>query len=183
MSILKGIVDDALDKQIDEALDKAGDKVKLANLATGEYVSKDKFAAIEATKKDLERQIADRDGQLETLKKAAGDSETLRQQIGDLQAKNKTAAEDYARSLKDYALESRLKADGAVNVKAVRALLDESKIAFQNGELIGYDEAVKPAKAESWAFAQQTPPSGAGGNPPADDVDNKPKVPEGRVFL
>lgn len=183
MSILKGIVEDALDQQLDAALAKAGDKVKLANLATGEYVAKDKFAALETTKKDIEKQIADRDTQLETLKKASGDSEAFKTQIADLQAKNQKAADNYAKSLKDYALESRLKADGAVNIKAVRALLDESKIAFQNGELIGYDEAVKPARAETWAFPTQSPAGGAGGNPPPAGGDNKPKIPEGRVFL
>ena len=50
---------------------------------------------LEKDKEELQKQITDRDSQLETLKKSAGDNESLSRQIADLQAANKTAIEDY----------------------------------------------------------------------------------------
>ena len=50
---------------------------------------------LEKDKEELQKQITDRDSQLETLKKSAGDNESLSRQIADLQAANKTAKEDY----------------------------------------------------------------------------------------
>jgi len=45
------------------------DKIKLANLADGQYVGRDKFDALDTTRKGLKEQLDDRDQQLEALRK------------------------------------------------------------------------------------------------------------------
>ena len=56
---------------------------------------------------------------------------------------------------------------GAVNITAVGALLDMSKISLdEKGNLVGADEQIKALKeTQKWAFIQPAVP-GAGGNPP-----------------
>ena len=91
-------------------------------------------------------QVAERDTQLADLGAKAKDHDTLRVQIADLQAKNKQAAEDYEKQLKDqrfaFAIERAVAKADARNVKAVVALLDTSKISLDGENLIGFDDQV-----------------------------------------
>lgn len=57
---------------------------------------------------DLQKQICDRDKQLDTLKKSSGDNEALQQQITDLQAANETAQTEYEEKLEALKLESEI---------------------------------------------------------------------------
>jgi len=59
------------------------------------FIPKDKYNEVAETKKQLEKDIQDRDKQLDDLKKAVGSNEDLKQQIEKLQADNKKAAEDW----------------------------------------------------------------------------------------
>lgn len=180
MDFLKEHLGDELYNKVTEKL-KGNDKVKLANLASGEYIGKDKFTAAESAKKELEGQLKERDTQLETLKKAAGDNETLKAEIAKLQEANTTAQTDFDTKLKaaklDYQLEARLMKEGAINTKAVKALLDSSIISLDGENLIGLDEQLKTLKEkEKWAFTEaKDDVPGAGGNPAPND--NKPKNP------
>lgn len=167
MEFLKDVLGDELYNQVSEKL-KGNDKIKLANLADGGYVSKDKFDAIEKSKKDFENQLSERDNQLAELKKV--EPEKLQAEITRLQGENQTAKADYENKLKalqlDSKLESKLRDEGAVNAKAVKALLDSSKISLDGDNLIGVDDQLKALKeSEKWAFAQTPAVPGAGGNP------------------
>jgi hypothetical protein len=169
MEFLKEHLGEELYNQVAEKL-KGNDKVKLANLAEGGYVDKGKFTAAEQIKKDLETQIADRDSQLETLKKSAGDNETLKAKIAELQNENTAFKTDYENKLKaaqlDAALDRKLFEVKAVDNVAVKALLDMNKISLDGENLIGADEQIKALQdSKKWAFAQPSVP-GAGGNPP-----------------
>ena len=84
----------------------------------------------------------------------------------------------------NYALEARLAKEGAVNSKAVKALLDGSKISLDGDNLIGVDEQLKALKeSEKWAFSQPTPDvPGAGGNPPPT-TQTKAPLPTGTVIF
>lgn len=171
MEFLKEHLGDELYNKLTEKL-KDNDKVKLANLAGGEYIGKDKFTAAETAKKQLEEQLKERNAQLETLKKSAGDNETLKAEIAKLQQANTTAQAEFDAKLKtaqlDYQLEARLMKEGAINTKAVKALLDSSKISLDGENLIGIDDQLKTLKEkEKWAFAdKETDVPGGGGNPP-----------------
>lgn len=66
-----------------EAKKKATESLK--NLLKDSYVEKTKFDEAAAAKSNLETQIKERDKQLDTLKKTAGDKEKLEATIKQLQ--------------------------------------------------------------------------------------------------
>ena len=118
-----------------------------------------------------------------------GEPDKLQAEIKRLQGENKTAAEKHAAELAalklDSAIENRLLREGAVNTKAVRALLDSSKLGLdESGSITGLDEQLKTLReSEKWAF---TAPSkevpGSGGNPVAvETAAKKNPLPSGTV--
>lgn len=118
----------------------------------------------------------------ETVKKFDGvDVEKLKQDLADAETKYNT---ELSATKLNYALEARLAKEGAVNSKAVKALLDISKISLDGDNLIGIDEQLKVLKEkEKWAFTQPTPDvPGVGGNPPPTP-QNKPPLPSGTVIF
>lgn len=184
MEFLKEVLGEELFNQVSEKL-KGNEKIKLANIAGGEYVAKEKFNTLEATKNELTTQLKDRDTQLETLKKV--DAESLQIEIARLQEENERSKTDFDLKLKqmqlDYAIESNLIKEGAVNTKAVKALLDSSKISLDGENVIGLDEQLKGLKeSEKWAFKQIEVP-GSGGNPAVGTEQAKQALPTGVQIL
>lgn len=144
------------------------------------YVPKARFDEVNEAKKTAEATIAERDKQLEDLKKASGDSEALKAQIAQLQADNKAAADKYAAELKavqiNSAVEKELTAAGAKNLKAVKALLEDLDKAELDGENVkGLADQIKKLKTgedTKFLFNEAAPGfkgvkggSGNGGNP------------------
>lgn len=145
MEFLKQIFGDkALTYSDLEAALKDSKDVKLANLASGEYVDKGKFAALETKNKTLAEQLS----KLGDVK-----PDELQAEISRLKQENEAAEQKYQQALLDHAVESRLMSEGAVDVRAVRALLDMSKIRLDGDNLIGADEQISALKKEkAWAF-------------------------------
>lgn len=124
---------------------------------------------------DLKGQLADRDTQLEELKKV--DAEGLQTKITELQTTNEQLKTDYEQKLQqrdfDYELESALRNAKAKNPKAVKALLDVDKIQLVNGQFVGLEEQLMPLKtSDDYLFAVEgvkgkTPPNPEGGGKPA----------------
>lgn len=158
MEFLKDVLGEELYNQVSEKL-TGNDKVKLANLAGGQYIGKDKYDALDTTKKNLETQVAD-------LKKV---------DTAGLQAQNEQLKKDLTATQLQSKLDAALMSAQAVNVTAVKALLDMSTISLDDsGKLVGADEQITALKeSEKWAFVQPTVP-GAGGNPPlAKEAEQK----------
>ena len=169
---IKAIMGDAYNEDIEAKLTAAIEK---------EYKPAADFEA-------LNSQLADRDRQLEALGKVK--PEELKAEIERLQGENKAAAEKYAAELANLklngAIENRLLKEGAVNTKAVRALLDNEKIKLgEDGSLTGLDEQIKTLReSEKWAFSQpakQVP--GSGGNPAPAEEPKKQPLPSGTVLF
>ncbi len=145
-----------------------------------EYVAKTDFDSLQA-------QLAERDKQLGELSKVEPDK--LKTEISRLQEENKAAAEKYAAELSalklDSAIENRLLKEGAVNTKAVRALLDGSKLSLDDsGNVTGLDEQLKSLhENEKWAFtATNKEVPGSGGNPALTETKSENKAfPKGTV--
>lgn len=149
------------------------------------YVAKTKFDEVSESKKSLESQIADRDKQLEALKKSAGDTEGLKKQIEDLQTENKKVKTEHEATMKDMQFTNAIKlaiADKAQDVDLVAGLFDKSKLILgTDGKITGLDEQVKALQKEK-AFLfkgnpnpQYKPASGVGPitkNPFAKDSFN-----------
>jgi len=134
------------------------------------FIPKDKYNEVAEAKKKLEADIAERDKQLEDLKKAAGASEELKKQIETLQADNKKASEEWqakmAQMQLDFAIEKALAAAKAKNPKAVKALLDLEKVKLDGDKLLGLDDQIKALQqSDSYLFGDSGK-VGSGTNPP-----------------
>lgn len=151
------------------------DKQVSAEIGKG-FVARADFNTLNEEKKRLATQVTERDTQLEELKKV--DTKGLQAEITRLQGENAAQAEKHKKELDglklDSLLEARLLKEGAVNTKAVRALLDQDKISLDGDNLLGLDDQLAALKgAEKWAFAQ---PKGGKSQlpltePPDVDVD------------
>ena len=145
MEFLKKIFEDkALTYAELEAALKDNKDIKLANLATGQYVDKAKFdgkitelSTANQTIKDLQ----------ETVKKFDGvDLEKLKKDVSDWEEKYNT---DIGKLKLDYTLETALMAGKAKNTKAVKALLDLESIKLDGDKLLGLDDQLEKLKKEA----------------------------------
>lgn len=126
----------------------------------GKYIPKERFDEVNTKKQQLETSVAERDRQLEDLKKSTGDVEALKTQIQNLQNDNKTKEEAYKVELsnlkKTNALDLALTGAKVKNNKAIKALLDSDKIKLKNdGTLEGLAdqlEAIK--KTDAYLFEE-----------------------------
>ena len=130
---------------------------------------------------DLQGQITTMTNEIATLNTKAGEVETLRTENAQLKTDKTNLTTELNTKVseikKDYAIESGIRDYKARNVKAVKALLDDSKITYENETLSGLVEqldALKAGEDTSFLFGEvQTPPAGThvhtppanGGNP------------------
>lgn len=150
------------------------------------YIPKTRFDEVNEAKKNAEALVKERDGQLETLKKSAGNSEELQKQISDLQEANKAAVKEYEGKIKqmqiDNAVDKAITGANGKNVKAIRALLNLEKAELsEDGTVKGLSEQLETlAKAEDSSFLFDTgvpkvkgmvPGAGAGAGASGQGVD------------
>lgn len=111
------------------------------------FIPKARFDEVNESKKQLEKDVAARDVQLETLKNSTGDVEALKKSIAELQTQNTTEKANYEAQMKkfqiDNAVEKALIGAKAKNVKAVKALLDLEKAELDGESIKGLDEQLK----------------------------------------
>lgn len=148
-------------------------------------------ATAQTTIADLQKQISDRDKQLETLKKSSGDNEALQAQITELQTANKTAKAEYEGKIKQLKLESEIN-ETLASKTFVNEFTKES-IKSKMLEKVNSDDSKGKSFADILTVLTQgedgkplpnifadtkpgNPPPPAGGNPPApDDKDEMTK--------
>lgn len=114
------------------------------------FIPKVRFDEVNNAKKQAEKDLSERDKQLETLKNSTGDVETLKNTIKQLQDENKAATDKYNAELVEIklagAVDTALLGADALNVKAVKALLDMSKIKMDGDVLLGINEQIESLK-------------------------------------
>lgn len=147
----------------------------------GDFVTKTRFNEVNEENKTLKQSVSDRDKQLNDLKKSSGDNAELKAQIEELQKKNTEQAKAHAAEMAqlklDNAVDTALTAVGAKNSKAVKALLDMSKVKLsEDGKLSGWDEQISAVqKSDSYLFnAKQLANKGIKGFNPGKSDDVKP---------
>ncbi len=128
----------------------------------GAFVTKARFNELNEENKALKAQVKERDGQMEALKKSAGDSTELQKQIAALQEENRQKEQAHAEEMKrlrvDTAVELALSAAKAKNVKAAKALLalDTAELS-EDGTVKGLAEQIqKLVKAPDSSFLFDT---------------------------
>ena len=114
------------------------------------FIPKPRFDEVNNAKKQLEKDLKDRDVQLENLKNSSGDVETMKQTIENLQKDNKAAKDNFEAELAKFKLESAidttLLSSNVINTKAVKALLDMGEIKLDGEVLIGINEQIEALK-------------------------------------
>ena len=155
-----------------EGKDLAKAQTEIKEFVEKNFVGKSKFDELTTAKAELDKQIKERDKQLDDLKKNAGNKEALEQQIAELKEANKKAAADYEQKIKDTKLDAAIKiavGSNAQDVDIVAGLIDRSKLILgDDGKVTGLDEQVK-ALQTSKAFlfkTEQQPYKPNGGNNP-----------------
>lgn len=168
---------------ISEELAAKAEKASLKELEG--YVSKEQFDTLNTENKNLKQSVSDRDKQLDTLKKASGDNEDLKKQIETMKQQNKEQEEahkaEIAQIKLDNAIDAALTAAGAKNTKAVKALLDVSKVKLgDDGKLTEWEDQLKAVqKSDSYLFEDKQSarkfkgfqPGASGDIKPGTDVD------------
>lgn len=159
---------------------------KVMDSLDGNFVTKARFNEVNEENKTLKQSVADRDKQLEDLKKSSDDNAELKKQIETLQQQNadqKKAHDAEMAQLKlDNAIDAALTAAGVKNIKAVRAMIDTSKMKLgEDGTVEGLSDAIKAVqKSDSYMFntvqqKQQTfkgfQPGASGEVKPGTEVD------------
>lgn len=119
------------------------------------FIPKQRFDEVNESNKTLKADIAERDKQLEELKKV--DAAGLQAKIEELQTTNKTANENHEKQIKEmrigYEVEKALTAAKAKNITAVKALLKMDEITLDGETVKGLDKQIKAlSEAEDTKF-------------------------------
>ena len=159
------------DEQIDKVMSLHGADVES---------TKSKIDELNKTNESLQSQIAERDKDLKTLKKQAGDNEELTSQYKELQSKYKQDTENLTKELQQTKLNSAV--DNALskakvrNSKAAKALLNLDDVKFNDkGEVEGLDDQISSLqKTDGYLFDQGSKepyqPQGGGSKTDPDPV-------------
>ena len=174
MEFLKEILGEELYAQVAAKLE-GNDSVKLANLATGEYVSKSKYVDELAVKDKRIQELAD------TIKNFEGvDVKQLQTDVENWKIKYN---QDLESARLDSAIQLAIAKSGTLSEKALMGLLDKDKIKFdKDGKLTGLDEQIEAIKKEdSFLFKAAEPNEPKKGNDVVLDGDHggnpKPEAP------
>ena len=156
------------------------------------FIPKSRFDEVNNTKKQLEKDLKDRDVQLENLKNSSGDLETMKQTIENLQRDNKVAKDNFEAELAKFKLESAidttLLGSNVINTRVVKALLDMDKIKLDGDVLIGINEqleALKTAEDSKMLFkvteTKQKEPNFSGVKPGEGNTQNSTGESAGKI--
>ncbi|MDO4541315.1 MAG: phage scaffolding protein [Bacillota bacterium] len=155
MSNLEEVLGADLWQAVTEALAGRGSdgrNLELAVTNDGSFIPKAKFDALnkecQGVKEELARVMEERAG----LEEAVEEREALTQALAGAKEELAALAADKETALlaveREHYLERSLTAAGARNLKAVRALLDEEALVWNEGQLQGIDEQLQILKAE-----------------------------------
>lgn len=146
-----------------------------------DYIPRARMNEVSEENKTLKQSVADRDKQLEELKKFSGDNAELKKQLEALQQQNARQVKAHEAEMSqlrlDNAVEAALAAAGAKNNRALRALLNFEKIKLDDsGRLEGLEEQLDAVKkSDPYMFAEkESEPVSFKGFQPGASGDIKP---------
>ena len=132
-------------------------QVKLANLSTGEYVSKAKYDALESEKNNVDTQLKTANSTITALKKDNKDNEALQTEIAGYKTTITNLQAEADKFKKTYAVKELLVKEGVIDPDYViykQGGVD--KFSFDDkGEPVGVTEIVKTFKEETFNLTEQ----------------------------
>lgn len=157
MEFLKAILGEELYTQFETAVNTYNEKpenkekqIKLVNLSSGEYVSKDKYTALETDIGNLKEQIKTNEETIGTLKKGTKDNETLQQTIKDHEITIQTLKSDYESKIKELRVNTAIQAKlaDAKHPELLVDKFDKSKLSISEDgtQIFGIDEQLASIK-------------------------------------
>ena len=141
--------------------------VKLADLSTGEYVSKGKYESIEAQLNNTQNLLTDTNAKLEAALQNAGDNEALKQEIENIKNTNQTEVANitaqYESKLKNAAVMAELTKAGANDPTDILPHLNMDAITVNESGIVGLTDQLEPIKTAKPYLFKGDPKPGASG--------------------
>lgn len=154
-----------------------GKDVKLADLSTGEYVSKGKYDALETQLNNTQTLLTDANAKLETAIANAGDNEALKQELENIKTQNQTDMDNlknqYEEKLKISAIMAEITKAGANDPSDIMPHIDVNAVTINDKGSVGLSEqleAIKTAKPYLFKGEQQRGASGLSHGSGGDDT-------------
>ncbi|WP_418465415.1 phage scaffolding protein [Faecousia sp.] len=171
LDFLKDALGDDLFAQVAAKLE-GNEGIRLANVANGSYIPKDKYDLERQNVRTQRQQIDELNGKITELTQKAEVSEALRGQLAAMQQAINESNAKMAAQRKEYAVRDIVRGSGARNADVVYRMLDTDKIAEQDGKYSGVDEQIEALKKSDPYLFNGQPPKNAGVDPAREPAGN-----------
>ncbi len=157
MDFLKAILGDDLYAQIEQAVNayngneaNKDKQVKIANLATGDYVSKGKYSSLEAENQTNATKLTEANNLIAQLQKAAKGDEALQGQVTAYQTKVQELEAELAQTKLENEIKVELLGAKATDVDYLTFKLKEKgELALdENGKIKGWEDKIAALKTQ-----------------------------------
>ncbi len=157
MEFLKAILGEELYKQLETAVNTYNGKeenkdkqLKLADLGSGEYVSKGKYTSLEAENQTNASKLTEANNLIAQLQKAAKGDEALQGQVTAYQTKVQELETQLAQTKLDAEIKVGLLAEKALDVDYLTYKLKEKGelTLDENGKIKGWDDKIAALKTQ-----------------------------------
>ena len=144
-----------------------GKDIKLANLSTGEYVSKSKYEALETQLNNTQTLLTDTSAKLETAIQSAGDNAALRQELETIKTTNQTNMDNlknaYEAKLKTAAVMAEITKAGANDPADILPHINIDAVTINDNGAVGLSEQIERVKTAKPYLFKGEPKKGASG--------------------
>ena len=183
------VLKDQLSEETYNAVTKEleGKDIKLANLSTGEYVSKGKYDALETQLNNTQTLLTDTSAKLEAAIANAGDNEALKQELENLKTTNQTNLDnlktEYESKLKTAAVMAEITKAGANDPADILPHIDMTAVTITDKGAVGLSEQLETVKtSKPYLFKGEQKP-GASGLPHGSGGDNTAEINKMRAIM
>ena len=161
LEILKGIVSDETYAVLEA--ETKDSKIRLGDLSTDEYVSKDKYRDLEIQLGKVNSALTEKTTEYDTLKEKAGDNADLKAEIERLKAENTNTVNslkaDYEKQLKRSAVINEIQNKyHPKDVSDIMPHIDMGKISVEDDTIVGLTEQITPlTESKAYLFGNEPP--------------------------
>ena len=164
-----------------------GKDIKLANLSTGEYVSKGKYDALETQLNNTQTLLTDTSAKLETAIQSAGDNEALRQELETLKTTNQTNMDnlksEYEKKLKVSAVMAEITKAGANDPADIMPHINMDAVTVNDNGFVGLSEQLETIKTSKPYLFKGEPQKGASGLQHGSGGDDTAEINKMRAIM